>query len=856
MENRKEKDNIERIIESAGEKYEAAAVTEVSDGSTIEFEFHSERVGGLVFERVDDIEISEPPISEAAEESAPTEVREEFDIPESFRVDSDYDKPLKEEEPPRIWTTYVPRFTEVSDNYRMARTMRGAAALKKRSDAAPSAPGIDPLAEIDENVDVAGEVVVSSPKRQDLPGESISVYKFKTEDEPTYDEPEEEDITDLESDEPEAETEDEPESAAFFSEPEIIEAEELLGEGEEEPQILEEKNTAKAVSNYYSVPLDSESREPEEDADIESYAWKLQRGEYTSFARRDSFKDKFLDRLLSVKVRFFAALLIAVLAAVFENLRMFGINIADQFSFANISWAIPLIDMQIVLCALALCIPELVRGFRSMSAGRITSTVLVPVSAIVYVIYCAVLMGVSPASYAMFGFVFTVTALMLIASSYFGVSADFAAFRKASRNGEKKIINNKYTRTLERENKALDGVIEEHKSKIARVFKTLFASDIFARQSRVIENKFNVIVGLSMGIGAGAITAIIAYFACGGIVAAMAGFALVAMMAFPAISHIIFKLPYFHAQKEAMIEDSALIGESSVDEYSGIDVVAFEDTEVFGPEDVSLKQVMLYGAANDISKPLRQMAALFSVAGGPLKPLFLNSLDRHCVPASHTVIEADGISGYVEGAEVMAGSREYMVRRGVYIPDEPVSQYSAQHSTRVMYAAESGKVYAKFLIRYSFSENFTMLLPVLRDEGMIPLIYTRDPNITNDLVMTLTAGADTIRVMKKMTSDGGEAPVYRRASSGIVTVGDKNNAINMLLLSKKSLKLRTRMQALEMALMSVSAGMAALLTLTRMSLISSLVFGGWQLLWCLAVYVMSRSTYNVRKIKKEENDEE
>ena len=48
----------------------------------------------------------------------------------------------------------------------------------------------------------------------------------------------------------------------------------------------------------------------------------------------------------------------------------------------------------------------------------------------------------------------------------------------------------------------------------------------------------------------------------------MAGFALVTMMAFPAMSYIIFKLPYFHAQKEAVNENSVLVGESSVDEYS------------------------------------------------------------------------------------------------------------------------------------------------------------------------------------------------------------------------------------------------------------------------------------------------
>ena len=335
----------------------------------------------------------------------------------------------------------------------------------------------------------------------------------------------------------------------------------------------------------------------------------------------------------------------------------------------------------------------------------------------------------------------------------------------------------------------------------------------------------------------------------------MSALALVPMLAFPAASYIAILLPYFHAQKEASNENSAFIGASSLDEYAGVDVVTFDDTEAFGPEDVSLKQVMLYGSADNISKPLRQMAALFHVAGGPLDLLFSNSLDKHCPPASHTVIEPDGISGYVEGAEVLAGSREYMVRHGVYIPDEPQGSGGAQHSTRTMYAAEAGRVYAKFSIRYSFSEGFTMLLPVLREEGIIPLIYTRDPNINNELVTTLTAGADAIRVMKKTSAASGDSKIYRRASAGIVTDGDKNNAINMILLVKKSLKLRSRIATLELTVMSVSAALAVLLSLFGMSAISSLITGGWQLVWCAALYLMSRSTYSIRKNKKEKDNE-
>ena len=51
-----------------------------------------------------------------------------------------------------------------------------------------------------------------------------------------------------------------------------------------------------------------------------------------------------------------------------------------------------------------------------------------------------------------------------------------------------------------------------------------------------------------------------------------------------------------------MYENSAVIGESSLYDYSGIDVITFSDTEIFGNDDISLQRIMLYGKNENLSK--------------------------------------------------------------------------------------------------------------------------------------------------------------------------------------------------------------------------------------------------------------
>ena len=152
--------------------------------------------------------------------------------------------------------------------------------------------------------------------------------------------------------------------------------------------------------------------------------------------------------------------------------------------------------------------------------------------------------------------------------------------------------------------------------------------------------------------------------------------------------------------------------------------------------------------------------------------------------ATNLIIEDDGICGTVAGHRICAGSKEYMVRNGIALPDTSVENEHSIDTTKIMYAAEDGEVYAKFYIRYSFSEEFTAALPSLRENGITPLVYTRDPNISNELLVALTAGSDCMRVVK-LYSPVKEEKVYNRVKASMITYGDRLDAASMIVLAKK-----------------------------------------------------------------------
>lgn len=850
-------EQIEDILERIKEEYRVGSITETkSESGATEFVFREEPKG-LVFEEVGRDpsplaahEKNAPRVEktvlvdrEEKAEEPPRSAEEEFLVPESFDPNEKYNTPIAEEERPRIWTTYLPRFTEVSETYRMANdprpridTGKGAAKSPARED--------DPTAETDGTfVAAAKEICTDKPEKEE--DESLlRVVKPSSPAKPSADET--------------------PPPAASAEEEEAR-IRELLGNSEEpaavphaetkaeekasEPITLDipEPNSPPAVLPYEVNDVFGEKIAPhpsEEPLSILSESGKRRKSaDYTSFSQRFAFKDRFVDAIASIRVRFIVSAVLTALLLLLENLSLIGVDPVRLLRLSSLPGALALIDLELVVCLFFLTLPETVATVRSLINGRAKCELILPIAFLFDIVYTVAVVAADPERYLLFGFLYGVFSLAAIASTYFSEHAEFMSFKLVSINGKKQVVEKKLTRTLERENLALDGTIDESRSKTARFFQTTFVSDFFRRNSKSAENSSAVLLLLSVSFGVSLVLGVVMYFLADGMVSALAAFLLTILLSFPSFTLLSHKLSYFFSEKESLREDSTVIGETSYYDYEGVDVVTFDDTEIFGKDDVALKRVMLYGDKQNFTKALKQMSALFSLIGGPLDYIFANALEKRYPPAEHAFVEADGIRGEVEGVVVYAGTEEYMRRYGIVLPAEnTATQDTIYDTTRVMYAAEAGRVYAKFYLRYSFSEEYTMLLPLLKEAGIVSLVYTRDPNVNGDLVRKLTTGEDILRVMHKSVPLSEDKKVYPRISAGIVTLGDKTNAINMLLLSKKYVRFQKTLQSTATAA-AAAGGIAAVLLSLFGALVPTLFLGIWQGAWIAVLAVLAGRTF-------------
>ncbi len=794
-------------------------------------------------------EIKVEVLSSHIEEVAP-QPEEEFSVPDSFEVDEKYNTQSFVQTPSSIRPTYLPRFTEVSDTYRMQNDPRPRPKPEpkpKNNDEDDLDLELDPTAEGVEDKNIAKVVVKSTVARNSEPtDETLTVLKFST---PIDTETKDASIPDVE----EIPVPEEPASEVVE---EVIE--EPVEEVAEEPVPEKPRNmTIPDPDTTFSV-VDFTSREVSatEEPLGASEADKKQTASHSEFnspIQRDSIKDRFLDTIMSIKVRLAGAAILLLAMLLIDLFGYFGVNVLSSVGLGNVPSARAVIDMQFSVCIFLFTIPEMIKAFKLLGKGKFTPELINVLSLAVIIINDLVIAANGATNYLTFGVIYGCQCFATVFASYKRTESDFASFKLVSRNVAKNVLDKRFTRELPRENLALDGAIDEYNSKTARMFRTVFVSNFFKRSTESCENFVNAAMMMGVSIGLALVTGLVSFFLDGySPVSGVQSMTMVLMLSFPVSSILAHKLPLKHVTDRAKLEESAFVGESSIYEGADVDVFTYEDTEIFGIEDVSLRKVHLYGKAYNTPKAMKHMYALFSVVGGPLDFVFSSALDRKCPPATDIIIEDNGVSGMMEGHRICAGTEEYMISHGIAIPEDDYRiNSSATDSTKVMYGAEDGEVYVKFFIRYSFSEEFTMLLPDLKDKKIVPLIYTRDPNITCDLLKVLTLGEDIIRVMKKYVPRTSEEKTYRRIDSGIVTHGDKSNAINMVLLAKKYSSFQSSLEATELVSMIVGAVLAVVLAMSNKAAVPATLLALWQVIWCLVLYIRSKLAFKRRRDREE-----
>ncbi len=795
-------------------------------------------------------------VNETVEENpAVDEVESPEEEPGVLVLEGEY--PEEEEETKEdtgVRPTYMPRFTEVSEKYRRKgdAKIRERLGIKASEDSEPKGNPdelkLDPTAEFES--DISGSTDARAPENSaiDESDESISVDKRPTPEEELEAEAEKERaaIRELLKDTPAPAEESEEEEE---TEPEIEEPE----EEEEEYELPDPDADEIKVYEFVDTTLDEEPADNPDEADNKKKKIRKKDREFSNPIQRDGIKDSFLDTILSIKIRRVAAVIFALAMLVLEILsatRVVGFNFFEKSQNYSV---LGIIDFLLAACIFIMAAPELIDAVKDLFNKKLTPA-LIPIPVfIVFGSYTLVVVNSGATAYMLLGLLFATVVIPVLTASLDRTKADFIAFKMIAQPEEKEVIDLKNTKDCPVENKALDGAVDEYKSRLSRTFTATFISDFFKNSEApaLSAKHFGLIYGIPFGVAL--VSGVVGYFLLNSFVGAMAVFALVVMLGCPAFSIVAGKVSFFHSQRAALYTDSIAIGEEAYTSYSKVDVFAFDDTDIFGPEDVNLKRFMLYGDRDNMDKVMRQMCALFAAVGGPLDCMFSGIIDnrqRHKT-ASNLIIEDDGLCGEVAGHRICAGSEDYMRRNGIALPPTDIGSSTASiDTTKVMYAAEDGEVNAKFYIRYSFSEEFTSIIPSLRDAGIIPLIYTRDPNVSTDLLAALTAGNGNMRVVKLYDAVS-ETAVTPRESARMVTYGDRLDAAGMILLAKRYSKFQGYMRFAEICAMVLGIALAiALSFVTHVNFKAIPLVALWHILMCAVIRLVSKAVFLKESKKK------
>ena len=207
----------------------------------------------------------------------------------------------------------------------------------------------------------------------------------------------------------------------------------------------------------------------------------------------------------------------------------------------------------------------------------------------------------------------------------------------------------------------------------------------------------------------------------------------------PFITMLVFSYPFYSASKRAYKIGSAVIGGSSLEEYScTTSAITFEDKDVFPASGVMVKSIKTYGDSR-IDYIIYNVASLFMKVGGPLAEVFESAtrdLEHTEDVEAYERLVAGGLEAYISGEHVYCGSFDFFAENGLSVPADPEDEALLDDgAVSIMLLAIDGEVVAKLYVQYMFDRDFEVTIKQFSRLGIWRLgIKTFDPNITDEML--------------------------------------------------------------------------------------------------------------------------
>lgn len=504
--------------------------------------------------------------------------------------------------------------------------------------------------------------------------------------------------------------------------------------------------------------------------------------EYDSSSQNDEIKAKYTTAFRGAVIRFLFCIVFAGVLFVFENAGILGIKLPSVLDSSVYPTVCTMIDLQLVLLCALMSIDKLMIGYVSLFKLKPTWEAVPAVSLTASVVYTALLTVFNSARGAvLYNFPVALCFVCALLYEIMQFKREVMSFDVVSAG------NKKYTiRQLGDDERARDAkLFEEYvpfDSPMFAVTRTGFVDGYIRRtRTRRIDKQLPVLLLLTvaeilLAIGFG-------IFKDAGTYETITMAYLAVVLGLPGTLMLAASLPMYRASKAAFESESAIVGESALDEYSDGSVVFFEDKDIFPATGVKINSVKVYGE-NRIDGVIYYAASIFSHIGGPLSDVFSLATIEIGQSEKAELLESseNGFHCMVDQKSLYLGSNDYMRSLDFETPYAESDETAEKNSgIRLMFIADEQEILAKFYVQYSADLEYELIFKQLYKAGMCVGIRTRDPNINEEFI------ARKLRLkrdypLKVVHCESGVEYIRRRerADSGIVSASSVKSLLKTL----------------------------------------------------------------------------
>ena len=581
-------------------------------------------------------------------------------------------------------------------------------------------------------------------------------------------------------------------------------------------------------------------------------AVKIDRTEFVDKSQIPDIRKEYRNRSVSLFVRLILCFVFGAILFLFENIEAVsklitgtGMQFGGIFDPSVYPGVYAMTSLQIMLLACLCAYDEIATGIKSIFRGSPRPESMTALLALGGIIYSAVIahITVSPNEPVMFNFIVALAAFMTLIYSVFNNKREMMNFRIVSSKRPKHIVRR--LKEDESEGEARAFADAEDACDVMKIEKTDFIDGFFARLQKPDQT-----TGTFMMFVMGATVLLSVVF---GIFARLRGSAGTEvarvtyeslLMLSPLSVFITFAYPFYRANVTAQEYDSAIIGETSLEEYSNASIISFDDKNVFPSYFVKVQNIRIYNNAR-IDRVLYYASSVFAYAGGPLQDVF-EVATKDLGNSTNVKIygaEAGFLATKVDGVNITFGSCEELLNRGFSIPDDAVEDdVDLSDELSIMYMFRENKLVAKMYIKYEMDADIDLILKQFSGNGLYACVRTFDPNIDEEMIAKkLSMKKMPLKIVRYANMD--EVVTYEaKVDSGLVTCGSQKSLLQVISYCGKVLRTKKTHIALSVLSIIIGASIVTLLLFADLlGSMSSLFIALYQLLWLIPTIITSRA---------------